>query len=210
MSKNTESLEAMRRKIIQDADAEALRILNQASKRADEILEAAKQESSYDENVDRSRIRDSHQATDRERVSEAMSEYSALLSSYKAEIMDSIYQETLRRIKIHVDSDEYLPTVEGLIVEAGIALGGGEITIWVNQEDAGRASGELLAMASAEVTKVTGKETRLTLSPEHLEAVGGARLVLTESKAAVDNTFQGRLKRLREQKQSELEKMVFG
>ena len=210
MSKNSESLEAMRRKIIQDADAEALRILNQASKRADEILEAAKQESSYDENVDRSRIRDSHQATDRERVREAMSEYTALLSSYKAEIMDSIYQETQRRIKIHVDSDEYLPTVEGLIVEAGIALGGGEITVWVNQEDAGRASGELLAMASAEVTKVTGKETRLTLSHEHLDAVGGARLVQTESKAAVDNTFQGRLKRLREQKQSELEKMVFG
>jgi len=137
MSKNTESLEAMRRKIIQDADAEALRILNQASKRADEVMEAAKQESSYDENVDRSRIKDSHQATDRERVSEAMSEYTSLLSSYKAEIMDSIYQETLRRVKIHVDSDEYLPTLEGLIVEAGIALGGREITVWVNQEDAG-------------------------------------------------------------------------
>lgn len=209
MSKN-ESLEAMRRKIIQDADAEAARIMAQVSKRADEILEAAKQESSYDAEVDRKRIRDGYQSTDRERVSEAMSEYSSLLSSYKAEIMESIYQETLRRIKVHVDSPEYLSTLEGLAVEAGIALGGGEIAVMVNQEDAGRVSGELLERASAEVAKVTGKETRLTLSPEHIEAVGGARLVQAESKAAVDNTFEGRLKRLREQRQSELEKMVFG
>jgi len=210
MSKNMESLEAMRRKIIQDAEAEALRIITQATKRADEVLEAARQESSYEEDVDRSRIRDSHQATDRERVSETMSKYTALLSSYKSEIMDSIYQETLRRVKIHVDSEEYLSTFEGLIVEAGIALGGGELTVLVNQDDAERASSELLARASAEVTKVTGKETRITKSKEPLKVVGGARLVQTESKATVDNTFEGRLKRLKEQRQSELENMVFG
>ncbi|MFH2111001.1 MAG: V-type ATP synthase subunit E [Candidatus Bathyarchaeota archaeon] len=210
MSKNTESLEAMRRKIIQDAEAEALRIITQATKRADEVLEAARQESSYEEDVDRSHIRDSHQATDRERVSETMSEYTALLSSYKSEILDSIYQETLRRVKMHVDSEEYLSTMEGLIVEAGIALGGGELTVWVNQEDSERASSELLARASAEVTKVTGKAARLILSQEPLEAVGGARLVQAESKATVDNTFEGRLKRLKEQRESELENMVFG
>ena len=210
MSKNTESLEAMRRKIIQDAETEALRIITQAAKRADEVLEAARQESSYEEDVDRSRIRDSHQATDRERVSETMSEYAALLSSYKSEILDSIYQETLRRVKMHVDSEEYLSTLEGLIVEAGIALGGGELTLWVNQENSERASSSLLARASAEVTKVTGKETRLTLNQEPLEAVGGARLAQAESKATVDNTFEGRLKRLKEQRESELENMVFG
>lgn len=210
MSKNTESLEAMRRKIIQDAEAEALRIITQAAKRADEVLEVARQESSYEEDVDRSRIRDSHQATDRERVSETMSEYTALLSSYKSEILESIYQETLRRVKIHVDSEEYLSTLEGFIMEAGIALGGGELTVWVRQEDSERASSELLARASAEVTKVTGKETRLTLNREPLEALGGAKLAQAESKATVDNTFVGRLKRLKEQRESELENMVFG
>lgn len=210
MSKNTESLEAMRRKIIQDAEAEALRIITQAAKRADEVLEVARQESSYEEDVDRSRIRDSHQATDRERVSETMSEYTALLSSYKSEILGSIYQETLRRVKMHVDSEEYLSTLEGLIMEAGIALGGGELTVRVSQEDSVRASSELLARASAEVTKVTGKETRLTLNREPLEALGGARLAQAESKAMVDNTFVGRLKRLKEQRESELENMVFG
>jgi len=210
MTKNTESLEAMRQKIIQDAEAEALRIITQAAKRADEVLEAAKQESSYEEDVDRRRIKDGHQATDQERVSEAMSEYTALMSSYKSEIMDNIYQETLRRVKVHVDSVEYSFTLEGLIVEAGIALGGGELTVWVNQEDAGKAGGQLLARASAEVSKVAGKETRLTLNKEPLETVGGARLVQAESKATVDNTFEGRLKRLKEQKESELENMVFG
>jgi vacuolar-type H+-ATPase subunit E/Vma4 len=210
MLKNFDPLKAMHGKIIEDAENEALRLITQATKRADEILEAAKQESIHEDDVDKIRLSTNHQDVDRQRVSEAISEYTVLLSSYKIEIMDSIYKEALRRVKMHVDSNEYMTTLEGLIVEAGIALGGGDLNLWVNKEDGERVGVKLLARASAEITSVTGKETKLTLNPESLETLGGVKLAQAESKATVDNTFEGRLRRLREQKQSELESMVFG
>lgn len=207
---NNDYLEAMRSRILEKAEEEAKRIIDQAKNRANEILEETEQNVRFDKEVDKSQIKENQKINNIDRVSERVFEHSSMLSSYKDEILEKIYQEALRRVKTHVESEEYLSTLSGLIAEAGIALGGGSIVVRLNEEDAKKIEGKLLETAQAKIENATGNETKLVLSLEPLDTIGGVRLVHEESRAIIDNTFEGRLKRLVEQNQSKIESMMFG
>jgi vacuolar-type H+-ATPase subunit E/Vma4 len=181
----------------------------QANKRAEEILEVARQNSDEGE-LDVDSVQINLQEDERIRLSEAMTEYNELKSSYKEEILDRIFEEALRRVKKFVDSDDYPKELRSLIIEAGITLGGGELTVEVKQDDIDLLKYGLLNESDGKIKEVTDKMTIIKSSHIPINTIGGVRVINPETKAIVDNTFEGRLRRIKEQKRSEIENMVFG
>lgn len=110
-----------------------------------------------------------------------------IILSKKEQIINNVLDEVKRRLKILTQSKEYISILEKLILEAGIILGGGELEVQLNAHDSKLPLN--FDRIAAEVSKKTGVETKLKLSEEKIEAIGGAIVKANNGKIIMDNTF---------------------
>lgn len=205
----TEGVEAIRRKLLRDAEEEARRIVLEAEKRASEIVEEAKRgveikiESEYKSRAD------SFEQTKRERIAEERLEYNRRLQTYRSELLDSVFDEALKRLHSYCESDRYLETLKGFIVEAGVALGGGNLVVALNERDLKLVDERHLMEISKEIEKRADTKTSLKLSDTLIKSIGGAIISKADGSVTINNTMEERLKRFRERSRSEVETILF-
>ncbi len=81
--------------------------------------------------------------------------------------------------------------LEALIIEAGIAIAGGVISIKTRKGDATKIK-DLTSIAKA-ITKACGNKCTLKISKETIDAMGGVILQTEDETITIENTFEARL-----------------
>ncbi|MCK5045336.1 MAG: hypothetical protein KAS22_02075 [Candidatus Heimdallarchaeota archaeon] len=85
----------------------------------------------------------------------------------------------------------YTKVLEALIIEAGIAIAGGVISIKTRKGDATKIK-DLTSIAKA-ITKACGNKCTLKISKETIDAMGGVILQTEDETITIENTFEARL-----------------
>ena len=116
-----------------------------------------------------------------------------MILSEKERLITNVLDEAKSRLTALAKTEKYMPELERMILDAGIALGGGELQVLLNERDSALPL-KLNAISKA-VSEKTGNRTELKLSKERTKASGGVVVKSTDGKVILDNTFEAMLKR---------------
>jgi vacuolar-type H+-ATPase subunit E/Vma4 len=116
-----------------------------------------------------------------------------MVLSEKERLITNVLDEAKSRLTALAKTEKYIPELERIILDAGIALGGGELQIILNDRYSD-LSLKLNAISKA-VSEKTGNRTELKLSKEGTKTSGGVIVKLVDGKVILDNTFEAILKR---------------
>jgi vacuolar-type H+-ATPase subunit E/Vma4 len=198
-------------RILQDAREKAESILAEAQRSAEMLLEdrrqSALQRAEKDEHSILERAEIETDAVRGRAIADAKRNASWLVLSEKERLVSSVLNEVSRRLQALHKSEEYIPVLEKMIVDAGTVLGGGKLEVVLNEDD---LSLPLRMNELAEVTaEKTGVRTQLKLSSERIDA-HGVVVGTPDGRIVLDNTFQAIIKRREKQLRLRISKILFG
>lgn len=114
----------------------------------------------------------------------------------KERLITSVLNEVKNRLVNLQKSEDYLPIVEKLIVDAGTLLGGGKLKVVLNGSDLFLPL--KLDKLAKKIACETGVKTQLEISKQQIRTVG-VMVKTFDGRVFVDNTFEAILsRRLRE------------
>ena len=130
-----------------------------------------------------------------------------VILSKKETWIDKVLTEAKNELKVLTQSKKYLSILEKLITEAGVILGGKGLEVLLNAPDS--ALPLKLDNIAKEIGEKTGFKTKLKLSKEKPEVIGGAIVRTADGKVIMDNTFDDILQRREKELRSEIAKILF-
>ena len=168
--------------ILQNAEQEAQTILDQARSERERIIQATIIEKEKDE----------EQKAQRE-LSRLRIKNKIELNNVKERLLNLVFTESLKRIQEWKEkkSEEYRSALANQIIQGGVSLEGGELTVKLEAEDVSLID---LGSLESEITKITGTKTSIITSTSESDVVGGGSIISKES-LAVYNTIKPRLDR---------------
>ncbi len=205
----SESSEAIRRKILDDAEKEAQRIIEKAKSNASEILSASEERAKEIREIQIEERKKQIEETSRQRIAEIKVDHHRRLQTLKSGLIEDVFDEVTERLRINVGKPIYLETLKSLIIDGGSTLGGGKLVIRLNETDKKKVSQKTLKQLSQEIEKRTQTETKIVLDKNPVKTIGGVVVSTTDQKATIDNTFEARLERIKEDTRPELETLLF-
>ena len=130
-----------------------------------------------------------------------------MVLSEKERLITNVLDETKSRLAALAKTEKFIPELERIILDAGIALGGGELQIILNERDS--ALPLKLNAISKTVSEKTGNRTELKLSKERTKASGGVIVKSADGKVVLDNTLEAMLKRRERELRLRIAKNLF-
>lgn len=173
------------KRIIAEAEAEARRIIGEAREKAS--IEA---KSEADRIIKEAR----EKALTIKRIAEAQARlaYRLRILEEKNKLIEMVFDKAKARLNEVASSVEYRDILENLIIEAAIAIGGGHLKVILP-----RPCQIDLDNIAATLERETGVKTRFELVLEHSNFSGGVIVTSVDGKVVYDNTFEGRMKRMK-------------
>ncbi len=168
--------------ILQKAEQEAQTILNQARSERERILQAKIIEKEKEE----------EQKAQRE-LSRLRIKNKIEINNVKERLLNLTFTESLKRIQEWKEkkSEEYRSALANQIIQGGVSLEGGELTVKLEAEDVSLID---LGSLESEITKITGTKTSIITSTSESDIVEGGSIISKES-LAVYNTIKPRFDR---------------
>lgn len=197
--------------IVEEAKKSAEYILQKAEKSAEDTIRKQKQRGAQRANeTAKSLLRKAESEAELYMLnSVANSKIKAkwVILSKKETWIDNVLEEARNELKTLTQSKKYLPILEKLITNAGIILGGKRLVVHLNTHD----SALLLRLDAigTEIGKKTGFETKLKLSKENPQVIGGALVRTADGRVIMDNTFDGILRRRENELRFKIAKILF-
>jgi len=197
-------------RILKDAQEEAESIVHEAEEWKQTVLEKqreasrkkAMKETRFIEESTRNRVRAIRETV----FAEAKRKADWLILAEKEQALKDVFDEVKRRLRDRKRSEGYIPVLEKLIVDAGVALGG-SIEVLLSSDDANLHLN--LDELEKTITQRTGVKTQLRLSPRRIQTSGGTLLRRVDGKIEVDNTFEGILDRSQGNLKLKIAKILF-
>lgn len=205
----SESTEAIRTKILSDAEKEANRLTAEAKNKAEEIVNAARERAKEIREGELERRKKHIEETNRQRIAEAKVDYHRRLQTFKSGLIDDTFNKVREKLQKYVEDSAYMETLDYLIIEGATILNGGELSIKLNEADKKRVSKDALKRLSKEIKERTKAETRIVLDEYAVNAIGGAVISTADQKATIDNTLEARLEKIKKEAKTELETILF-
>ena len=126
--------------------------------------------------------------------------------SEKERLVTSVLNEVENRLVNLQKSEEYLPVLEKLIIDAGIVLGGGTLEVMLNENDSSLPL--KLNKLEKKIADGTDVKTRLKISKQQIKAVG-VIVKTNDGKIFVDNTFEAILSRRERELRLKIARILF-
>ena len=130
-----------------------------------------------------------------------------MVLSEKERLITDVLNEAKSRLTALAKTEKFMPELERMILDAGIALGGGELQIILNERDS--ALPLRLNAISKAISEKTDNRTELKLSKERTKASGGVIVKLADGKVVLDNTFEAMLKRREKDLRLKIARILF-
>jgi len=201
-------------KIIAEIDRNAARetgeILSEARGRADRLLAEARQEASRRERTilfkgEQEAGQESQRIVAEARIRARRAEMDA-----REEVLQQAFARAQHMLKgAATQGAAYQATLERLICAAAISSGADSLEVLVNQRDRALLSQADLSRIAARVAGEQGRAAALICAPESPACMGGVVLRSTDGSVRVDNTFEARLERFRQDLRTQAARLLF-
>lgn len=197
--------------ILDEAKRSAEGILQEAEKSAEDLLEKQKQRGVQKANeaakILLKKAESEAELNKLNSIANSKIKANWVILSKKETWIDNVLNEAKTVLKIITKTKKYLPILEKLITDAGVILGGKELEVLLNPQDS--ALPLRLDNIAKKITEKTGFETKLKLSEQKLEVIGGAIVRIANGKVIMDNTFDDILWRGEKDLRFEIAKILF-
>ncbi len=195
--------------MIQDAEDRARKIIEEARQRAKKIISEA--ETKAKESVEQAKLLTDQFYDDElgKHIAQARAENYQRVRAYESEIVGEAFEKARSEIRDYAMTPEYGEPLRKLIIEAAVALEGGDLIVKVNERGRELLNNEDLTSLANAVQEQTGARTTLRLADEPIEIEGGAVVTCSDDSATVDNSIEARMNRVREENRGEIEDLLF-
>ncbi len=197
-------------RILNDAREEAKAIITDAKRSAETLLEKQRQLARHSaEKEVYSLLRRAETEADiiRGKVSTDIKRRTGWVVLFeKDRLIISVLNEVKNRLVNLQKSEEYLPVLEKLIVDAGTVLDGGTLEVMLNENDLSLPL--KLNKLEKKIADGTGVKTRLKISKQQTKAVG-VIVKNNDGKIFVDNTFEAILSRRERELRLKIARILF-
>jgi len=196
-----ENLNKIVSKIRKDAQAEASKIIEKARKQAEEIRREAEREAEkkYSEMIS-SYQREAEQEKQRI-VANAKLKARKIVLDAREEVISEAFSEAVERLK-NLPRDKYREVLLNLIKE-GVEAIQGDAEVLLRKEDSRLITSTMLKELSSELG------FQIKKSKERISAIGGVVVRSSDGRIEVDNTFETRLERQKDELRKEVAKVLF-
>lgn len=140
-------------------------------------------------------------------IADAKKRASWMALSEKGRLVTSVLEEVMNKLKVFSQSGNYLPFLQKLIVDTGIALGGEKLEIILSEQD--ETLPLELSMLTKNIIEKTGKEIEMMISNTKIKSFGGCVVRTLDGRIIIDNTFSDILKRREREFRFEIAKILF-
>jgi vacuolar-type H+-ATPase subunit E/Vma4 len=140
-------------------------------------------------------------------IADAKKRASWMALSEKGRLVTSVLEEVMNKLKVFSQSGNYLPFLQKLIVDTGIALGGEKLEIILSEQD--ETLPLELSMLTKNIVEKTGKEIEVMISNTKIKSFGGCVVRTLDGRIIIDNTFSDILKRREREFRFEIAKILF-
>jgi len=196
-------LTSITKEILEDAEKEAEKTILRAEAEAERILKRAKEEAErrYDAIIrdGKERIR----VKERQMLSLFDLESKNRMLRAKEEIISEVLNETLKRLQRYTLTDDYVNCLFRLILEASGQIRSDMLIIRLNERDSKIITEKKLN----EFSRKMG--VKLVKSKETADSIGGVIVMTPDERIVVDNTFENRLRLLRDSLRARVAEILF-
>jgi len=197
-------------RILNDAREEAKAVIKEAKRSAEMLLEKQRQLASHSaekEVYSLLKRAENEAAVIKGKVTTDIKRRAGWsVLSEKERLVTSVLNEVKNRLVNLQKSEEYLPVLEKLIVDAGTVLDGGTLEVVLNENDSSLPL--KLNKLEKKIADGTGVKTRLKISKQQIKAVG-VIVKTNDGKIFVDNTFEAILSRCERELRLKIARILF-
>jgi len=197
-------------RILNDAREEAKAIIKEAKRSAETLLEKQRQLASHSaekEVYSLLKRAENEAAVIKGKVTTDIKRKAGwLVLSEKERLVTSVLNEVKNRLVNLQKSEEYLPVLEKLIIDAGTVLDGGTLGVVLNENDSSLPL--KLNKLEKKIADGTGVKTQLKISKQQIKAVG-VIVKTNDGKIFVDNTFEAILSRRERELRLKIARILF-
>ncbi len=206
MSTGTEKIVSS---ILSDAKFKADSVLEEADKKSNSILEEGEKISL----MEKEKILEDSKKQSTMRYQQIISE--AKMNSRRMELdaREEVIEESFKKAEEKLgeiassDSAEYKESLKKIILEAALEIGGGELVIFLKQEDMAKINDSISSL-ERDVKEKTGNETNLEIG-NNINTIGGAIIKTKNGDIEVNNTIEARMLRFKKSLRSEVARILF-
>ena len=191
--------------IAQDAEADARRVLEEASKAAQERREGTEKQASAILDEARRKAEEQAKNISRQIASTAKMEVKRIGLRVREQATRMVIEQVRSRLAQMIGSPEYREALIGWIVEAAMGLSLPEAEVNASAAELQLIDERLLAEVQERVSELTGRKVRLFKSKADPLVGQGVMLVGREGRLAFNNQVSTRLLR----RQTEIRKIIY-
>ena len=198
-------------RILNDAKEEADFVVKKAEESAQSLLEKqrqqARKEAEKNANTILKRAANDAAIIRGKTVDDIRRQATWSVLSEKNRLLQTVLDKAKQKLLDMKKTPKYVVMLETLTVDAASVLGGGQLTVHLNDKDSTLKLD--LEKAAKEVSARTGVKTNLSISEEPI-ADAGVVVKTLDGKVFVDNTFGAILRRREKELKIEISKILFG
>ena len=193
--------------ILEDAEQQKKAILIEAEEEAKKILEQARHEK---ERISKLKLieveKEEEQKVQRE-LSKLRIKNKIELNNAKNRLLNETFEKSLKRIQGWKDmkSEEYRSALEHQIIQGGVSLEGGDLTVTLAPEDVSLID---INKLESKISNISGKKTAIKISASEKDPISGGSII-NKGLLAVNNTIKARLDRQEQILRDEVHKILF-
>ena len=206
MSTGTEKIVSS---ILSDAKFKADSILEEAKKKSNSILEEGEKVAL----MEKEKILEDGKKLSTMRYQQIISE--AKMNSRRMELdaREEVIEESFKKAEEKLgeiassNSAKYKESLNEIIMEAALEIGGGKLVIFLKQEDVSKIS-DSISSIELDIKEKTGNETNLEIG-KNINTIGGAIIKTKNGEIEVNNTIEARMQRYKKSLRSEVARILF-
>lgn len=195
--------------ILTDSQVRADQIIKKAEEKASEITEQGKINA---KNKEKDILENAHKEAEirqQQIISDAKLNSKRRILEAREDLMEETFQKAIGKIKqiASGESEEYKKSLVKLIEEASIEIGGGNLIIFLKDDDIKKVESSLSSLEKV-ISEATDNETTLSIGGS-IDTIGGVSVKTADGNIEVNNTIEARMERFRGMLRLEVAKVLF-
>jgi len=196
-------LSSIAKEILEDAGKEAENILRRAEAQARRILEEAEKEAEEKYRLIMREGEDKIRIKEQQMITLFEVEVKNRLLQAKEELVEEAFERALNRLREYVLTEDYWECLLKLIAEAGRQINSEKLIVELNKRDHQKLTEKDLHELSEKIG------VKLEKSEKVIDCIGGVIVKSFDGKVVVDNTFENRLRTLKNSLRAKIADILF-
>ncbi len=117
------------------------------------------------------------------------------ITKFRDEVVDELIVKATEKIKTMADTKEYEKSLENLLVTAVLTLSEPEVIVYCRKQDKKIFTNQFLSSVAVKAEKENEVKSKITLSNEFIDSMGGLIVETSDRKISINNTYEKRIDR---------------